>query len=147
MANSRTLTTANSVLMLAVDTIFPVPMQITGFSADDITSSDAVTPKETSMGIDGRLSAGFVPVPIPQNIVLQADSLSIDFFEQWVTFEQSAQETYFATGTLLIPGLEKSYTMMRGVLMNHAAMPTLRKTTQPRTFMIQWEKVIPAPEF
>jgi hypothetical protein len=147
VANSRTLTTANSVLLLSVDTIFPVAVQITGFSADDITNSDAVTSKEMSMGIDGRLSAGFVPVAIPQNIVLQSDSLSVDFFEQWISYEASTAETYFATGTLLIPSLEKSYTMNRGVLMSHAAMPSLRKTAQPRTFMINWESVIPAPNF
>lgn len=145
--NTRTLTSANAKLLIAVDTIFPIPIQIAGFSTDDMTDMDAITPKETVMGIDGRLSAGFVPVPVTQNIVLQADSSSIDFFENWFTYEQQARETYFASGSLLIPGVQKGYAMTRGVLTGYAPIPALRKTAQPRRFSIVWQTVTPAPSF
>lgn len=145
MANNRTLTSANSVLTLAVSPIFPAPIRIQGFSTDDVTDMDAVTPKETMMGIDGRLSAGFVPVPITQNITLQADSPSVDFFEDWFTFEQQARETYFALGQLVLPSVGKVYAMTRGVLTGYAPIPAARKTLQPRRFSIIWERVSPAP--
>lgn len=145
--NTRTLTSANAKLLLAVDTIFPIPVQIAGFSTDDMTDMDAITPKETMMGIDGRLSAGFVPVPVTQNITLQADSSSIDFFENWYTYEQQVRETYFASGSLIIPGTQKGYAMVRGVLTGYVPIPALRKTAQPRRFSIVWQSVTPAPSF
>lgn len=145
MANNRTLTSANSTLLIAVNLVFPIPIKIQGYSTDDMTGMDAISPKEVSMGIDGRLSAGYVPVPTTQNITLQADSQSIDFFEAWHLYEQQTKETLFATGTLIVPGAEKAYAMTRGVLTNYAPIADLRRNLQPRRFSLVWEKVIPAP--
>lgn len=147
MANSRTLTSANSTLLIAVGSVFPVAVKIQGYSTDDMTDMDAITPKEVSMGIDGRLSAGFVNVPVTQNITLQADSLSNDFFEAWHGYEQQTRETLFATGTLIVPGAQKAYAMTRGVLTAYAPIAALRRSLQPRRFSIVWEKVLPAPTF
>jgi hypothetical protein len=143
--NTRTLTSANSTLLLAVGIVFPVAVKIQGYATDDMTGMDAISPKEVSMGIDGRLSAGYVPVPTTQNITLQADSLSIDFFEAWHTYEQQVRETLFATGTLIVPGAQKAYAMTRGVLTNYAPIADLRRNLQPRRFSIVWESVAPAP--
>lgn len=145
MANNRTLTSANSTLLLAVNLVFPVAVKIQGYSTDDMTDMDAITPKETAMGVDGRLSAGFIPVPVTQNVSLQADSESNDFFEAWYTYEQQSKETLFATGTLIMPGVNKAIAMTRGVLTGYSPIAALRKTLQPRRFSIVWEKVIAAP--
>lgn len=145
--NNRTLTAANSNLLISVASIFPLPIKIQGFSADDITDMDSVTSKETSMGIDGRLSAGFVPAPITQNITLQADSPSIDFFEDWFTYERQSRDAYVATGQLILPATGKTYAMTRGFLTNYAPIPAARRTLQPRRFTIIWENVAPAPTF
>lgn len=143
--NTRTLTSANCTFLLTVSPIFPAAVKISGFSADDITDMDAITPKESVMGIDGRLSAGYVPVPITQNIMLQADSLSNDFFDGWANYERSTRETYFAQGSLIVPATEKVYVLTRGVLTNFAPIPALRRTLQPRRFSIVWQGVIPTP--
>lgn len=144
--NNRTLTSANSIILISVASIFPVPQRMQGFSTDDLTDMDAVEPKETSMGIDGRLSAGFVPVAVRQNITLQADSLSNDFFERWAQFERQAKEAYVATGTLILPGAQRQYAMTRGFLQSISPIPAARKTLQPRKYTIVWERVEPAPQ-
>ncbi len=79
--NNRTLTSANAILLLSVNGLFDTARRIEGFSSDDITDADAIETVETSMGVDGRLSGGYVHVATRQKIVLQADSLSIEFFE------------------------------------------------------------------
>lgn len=145
MANNRTLTAANSTLLLAAGVVFPVPIKIQGYSTDDMTGMDAISPKEVSMGIDGRLSAGYVPVPVTQNISLQADSESNDFFEAVHAYEQQTRETMFFTGTLIVPGVARVYAMTRGVLTNYAPIADLRRTLQPRRFSLVWEKVAAAP--
>lgn len=147
MANNRTLTSANSTLLLAVGSVFPVAVKIQGYSTDDMSDMDAISPKEISMGIDGRLSAGFVNVPTTQNITLQADSPSIDFFEAWYAYEQQTRETLFATGTMIVPGVEKAYALVRGVLTSYVPIAAMRRSLQPRRFSLVWEKVLPAPTF
>lgn len=145
--NNRTLTAANAILLIAVDKLFVVPQRLQGFSADDITDMDSVNPAETSMGVDGRLSAGFVPVPIVQNISLQADSLSNDTFESWVEYERNAKEKLVCTGTLIVPATQRSYAMTRGFLTGIAPIPSLKRSLQPRRYTITWERVSPAPSF
>jgi hypothetical protein len=145
MANTRTLTSANAILYIAVASLFPTAQRIQGFSADNITESDSTTPTQTSMGIDGRLSGGFIPVPVMQNIELQADSLSNDLFEQWIEAEKSVREAYVASGTLIIAATQRRYTMTRGFLTGIPQMPSLGNIIKPRRYGITWESVSPAP--
>lgn len=145
MANNRTLTSANAILLIAVDLVFPVAQRIQGFSTDDITDMDAMEPVETAMGVDGRLSAGYVPVSIRQNITLQADSESNDFFDDWATYEINRREKSVASGTLIIPGLKRQHTLYRGFLRSYPPIAALRKTSQPRRYTIEWERHYPAP--
>lgn len=146
MANNRTLTSANAILLIAVNPIYPIAVRIQGFSADDITDMDNIDPVETSMGIDGRLSAGFVPVAVRQNITLQADSKSNDFFEYWSTYERTQREKLVASGTLIIPATKRQYTMTRGFLRTYSPMPAARRSLQPRRFTLEWEQVVPTPK-
>jgi len=143
--NNRTLTSANSILLLSVDPIFPIPIRLQGFSADDVTSIDALEPTETSMGIDGRLSAGYVPVPVSQNITLQADSESNDFFDFWANYERQAKEKVVASGTIILPGTQAQYVLFRGFLRGYAPLPDVKRTLQPRRFTVVWERITPAP--
>lgn len=145
--NTRTLTSADCIFTLSVDPIFPVAIRLQGFSADDITDMDAQTPKEVSMGVDGRLSAGFVPVPTVQNVSLQADSESNDFFEFWATWERTNRQALVATGQIILPSVKRVYICARGFLSSYAPMPSARKTLQPRRYGITWQSVTPAPEF
>lgn len=145
MANTRTLTSANAILLISVAGLFDVAQRVQGFSTDDMTDTDPTDTGETSMGIDGRLSAGFVPVAVMQNITLQADSESLDFFERWDTTEQAIREKYVASGSLLVPATNRKYDMTRGFLRSVTRTALLKKTLQPRRVTIAWERVTPAP--
>lgn len=143
--NNRTLTSANCILILSVTGLFDSGQRIQGFAADDITDTADVQPGEVSMGVDGRLSAGFVPVPIVQNIALQADSQSNDLFESWWGAERSAREKYVASGVLIIPATTRKYTLLRGFLTSMPPTASLKRTLQPRRYGITWERLDPAP--
>lgn len=145
MANTRTITAANAVLMLGITGLYNTPRRIQGFSADDVTDLDALAVGETSMGVDGRLSAGFVFNAISQNITLQADSESNDVFENWQQAERQRREKYVAFGSILIKATGRRYTLTRGFLVNTTLMPAVRKTLQPRRFTLSWESVSSGP--
>ena len=138
---ARTITAANAVYMLGVTGLFPAPQLLQGYSADAAFETEAVEPVETQMGVDGRLSAGYVPVPTMQTISLQADSLSTDLFETWYGAEQTARESYIAFGTIILPSTGRKYTMTRGFLSSIVQVPSTRKVLQPRGFRITWESV------
>lgn len=143
--NTRTLTAANAVLTLSVAGLYDTPRQIEGFSSDDVTDSGSIDTAETSMGVDGRLSAGWLAVEIMQTITLQADSLSNDFFENWRQAEAQVREKYVASGTLIIPATGRKYAMTRGFLKGVAPFGAVRKTLQPRAYTITWESISAAP--
>ena len=131
--------------MLGVVGLYSTPRRMQGFSSDDITDMDALTVGETSMGVDGRLSAGFVFNAVNQNITLQADSESVDFFENWQQAEGQRREKYVAFGSILIRATGKRYVMSRGFLMSASLVPAMRKTLQPRRFALTWESVTNSP--
>lgn len=139
-----TITAANAVIMLAITGLYSAPQQIQGFSAEDIFDVEDQEPAEIVMGVDGRLSAGFVYVPAIWGVTLQADSVSNDLFDNWNRAQKAARDIYFAQGSVLLPSIGKSFTMTRGVLSRYPPLPGAAKTLKPRKFGITWESVSPA---
>jgi hypothetical protein len=141
----RTITSPNAALFLSISGLYSIPQQIQGFAADDITDFAEVNSSEIVMGVDGKLSGGFVYMPIPQGIALQADSDSNDLFDTWYASQQAAGELFVATGILRLPSVTKTYTMTRGFLTTYKAAPDVKKTLQPRKYTITWQTVLVAP--
>ena len=140
-----TLTAANSVLLLSVRSLFTVPQRIQGFATDDAFATEAVEPAEVQMGVDGNMSAGYVPVVTPMTISLQADSASNDFFDTWIASQKAAREIYFGDGVIQLPSLSKSYVMTKGVLTSIQQFAGVRKVMQPRAYRITWESLNVVP--
>ena len=71
-----TITSANSVFTIVIAGLFPAPVQLQGYASDKAFTTEALDLAEVQMGVDGRMTAGFVPNPTKQTITLQADSPS-----------------------------------------------------------------------
>jgi len=140
----KSITSANSVIMLSITGLFPVPQQLQGFAADDVFDNDPLPSAETIMGVDGRLSGGFVFVEVKQNYALQADSASIDIFDQWWAAQQQIRDVYTANGVVLLTTVGKKWTMTKGFLTNYKPIPDIKKLLQPQRFTITWERISPA---
>ena len=139
------ITSANAVLTISVSTLFPQPVPLQQFSAEDIYTAEAIAIAEVVMGVDGRQSGGYTPRPVPQQISLQSDSPSIDFFEQWANNTALNKTVYGAQGVLILPSLNRQWTMNNGILAMFKPMPDAAKILQPRRFTISWESVQSAP--
>ncbi len=137
----RSITAANAVYMLSIFPVFPIPVQLQGFAADDVFSTDPQTVAETSMGVDGLLSAGFVFNAVTQNITLQANSDSNNIFDAWQQAQKAVKDTYFANAVIMLRGIGSKWTMTNGVLTTYPPMPDAKKVLQPRRFGITWESV------
>jgi hypothetical protein len=139
-----TITAANSVITLTVTGLFAA-QQLQGFATDDAFSAEAVSTAETLMGIDGRLSGGFVHVKKPTLIHLQADSPSIALFDSWGAAQEAQKELYWAQGSITLPALGLSFTLIQGALENYQPFSAVKKVLQPRQFTIVWQQISPQP--
>ena len=139
------ITSANSIYHLSIKNLYAVPQQLQGFAADDIFDTEGIEAAEMMMGVDGRLSAGFVYVPIKQSISLQADSPSATLFEVWYAKQQAIRELYRASATIILPAVGMVYVCSNGVLTHYSPIPDAKKVLQPRKFGIAWESVVGAP--
>ena len=93
------ITSANAVLMMSVNSIYSTPVQIQGFSADDVFDVEPLQSAEVLMGVDGIQSGGFVYVSVKQSIALQADSASNVVFDTWWAQQQARGDIYYAKHT------------------------------------------------
>lgn len=141
----KTITAANSIILLSVEGLYDVAQQLQGFAADDVFDTEAMTTAETTMGVDGRLSGGFAFVPVRMNIALQADSDSNLLFENWMAAEMKAQEVFIANAQVQLPAIQRKYVLTRGFLTSHPPTPAARKVLQSRRYQITWERISPAP--
>lgn len=142
---AKTLTTANSSLTLLVRGLFPVPVSIQGYATDDSFAIDDVDPSERYMGVDGKLSAGYVPYTTKLTIMLQADSESMDIFDTTLAAQVANKELFIFDGTLIIQGSGEKCTFTKGYMAEITPAPTGKKVLQPRRFSIEFEGYSKAP--
>lgn len=136
-----TITSANSVFTIVIPSLYPSPVQLQGYSADRAFATDAIDMAEIQMGVDGRMTAGYVPTPVRQTITLQADSPSRNIFETLIQATKAAREIYYISGTILLPSTGESFSLLRGVLTNAKLIPDAQKVLQPVDYVITWERV------
>lgn len=135
------ITSSNSIYTLSVTDLFTSPIQLQGFSAEDIFTTQPLASVETLMGIDGVLSGGFVFVPVVQSISLQADSASNDVFDQWYQAQQLAKDVYTAEGIIILTSIGKKWNLSNGYLSSYPPMPDAAKTLRPRRYAITWNSM------
>jgi len=141
----RTITAADATFVLSSADFALAATILEGYAADAAFATDNVDTAETTLGVDGRLSAGWVPRSYNQTITLAPDSPSRSVFESLVGAQDAARTVYRLNGVINMPGNQYSYSLSRGVLKNYSAIPTAQRMLQPMTFVIEWEKVIPVP--
>lgn len=138
-----TLTTANSVLALTTEALFPAAQILTGYAADNIFEADAVENGEYSMGIDGKLSAGFVFNEIPLTLTLQADSPALSLFEQIWQYEVSNRTKLQQQLTITLPANRRRYDMKAGFMRSYKA-PAGQKILQPGVVGFVFARIEPS---
>lgn len=138
------LTGANTIIVFSINGLFPVPQQLQGFDVDDVFDTDAIESAQVRMGVDGKMSAGFVFVEVKQNFALQADSPSIDFFDSWWAAQQVARVILRATAVVTLTEVGKKWTMTNGVLTSYKPIPDTKKLLQAQKFQVTWESMFPA---
>lgn len=141
----RSITSADSVFSISSADFALAATILEGYAADAAFAMENADTAETMLGVDGKLSAGWVPRSYNQTITLQADSKSRAVFDALVMAQDVSRQIFRLNGVITLPGNQYSYTLSRGVLKNYTAMPTAQRVLQPLTFVIEWERVLAVP--
>lgn len=141
---AKSLTSANAIILLSVPGLISTPQQLQGFAAEDIFDADAIDVAETVMGADGKMSAGWVPSIKVLNVTLQADSDSVDLFEQWYAAQVAVREIYFGAGSVYLRATQRKYQLVKIALKNYKPLPDGKKILQSRKFALHMEDITSA---
>ena len=137
-----TITSNNSSFALAVTGLFNTPQLLQGYAADDMFSTEAVDRAEVVMGVDGKLSAGKIFVPVQMTIMLMPTSPSMQMFDRWMSTEDGLGDVLPAQAVIIMPSIGRKFTLSNGVLTKAQRMPAAKKTLQPLSYTITWESVV-----
>ena len=137
----KTITAANSIYWLSVGGIFPVAQKIEGYAADAGFAFDPVNLTENVMGVDGNMSAGYVPAMTIQTISIMPDSPSLSLFEIWQGAMKTSREIFYANATIVIPSIQRKYVLTKGTLSTAPPGPGVKKVLQAMEFKITWQSV------
>lgn len=138
---SRTLTSANSEFVITVPGVFAGPQFIQGYMTDDAFGTEDVSPAEAKIGVDGRKSSGYTPYLVKQLIHIQADSDSIDIFEQWLGALNAVRDDLPGDASIWAPSLGKAWSFTNGTLTRAKVMPDAKKLFEGQSYEITWERV------
>lgn len=139
------ITSANSVLAIGVNSVFPQAQILQGFAQDDAYTMPSVETTENRMGVDGIKSAGWIPQLKEMEIILQPDSPSISFFESWYAAQEAARDILVAFGSIDQPAIGRTYVLTNGTLKNYSPFATAKKVLEPRRFSIVFQAALGAP--
>jgi len=127
---TATLTVANSSIAITVEGLYPSSTLLKGYAADNVFEAAAVENGEFQMGIDGKLSAGFVYNPIDFTLTLQADSESLGIFEEIWQYETTNRNKLKVGMTVALPANGKRYGLVDGYIRSFKA-PAGQRILQP----------------
>lgn len=139
--NPKTITSANAVFLLGVTNLYSTPVQLQGFATDAMFMTESADQAETYLGVDGIMSAGWIPQMYEQTITFQANSASIAIFDNWRLQQNAMQELFNAFATISITGTGNKYSLSNGVLKSATVIPEAAKTLRPRAFKITWNTI------
>jgi hypothetical protein len=133
-----TITSASSIVMLSVASVFPTAQQLRGFGVDEAFDTEPTEAAEVQLGVDGFAAAGWVPRLVVQTFTLHAASPDFTIFEDWIAAQDLIEEVLYAAATITIPAIKRKYNFAQGALTRFPSLPNARKTLQQRQFTITW---------
>lgn len=141
MSDTNSLTSANSSFVITAPPVFVTPYQMMGYASDKAFTFDATELAEVNMGVDGRMTGGFVPTPVKQAVSLQGDSPSKEFFALVMQYMKARREIVYLTATITLPSTGEVFALTRGILTSGHQIPSAQKILQPVEFSITWQSV------
>lgn len=135
------ITSANSVLVLTSNDLYPAGVQLQQFSADSSISQADEEIASDRMGVDGHMAAGWIPAIKAVTIALEPSSPSVEVFDTIYKASQANRRTYSLNLTVNVPSIGKTVTYKNGILKNWKLLPDHQQVLGPINAVIDFESV------
>ncbi|OBX10413.1 hypothetical protein QV09_05535 [Gallibacterium salpingitidis] len=132
----KTLTSANSILMLRSSGFNDNWVNMEQYAADNAFDFGQGSIAETAMGVDGVQSGGFTPYEVDLNIHLQANSPSRDYMDSAINYFNNQQEVAPFEVSCEIPSIKKRY-QASGFLTQVSAATNAKKLLESATYTLK----------
>ncbi len=123
------ITSANSTLILTVNTIFPAGLALQMFSVDQGINMEEIVVADTRMSLDGHMVAGYIPSIKTVQIGLEPASPSYEALCQLYRLTEQRRGFYECGMVLTIPDLNGGsiFTWSKGVLVSGTILPPVQQ--------------------
>jgi len=133
-----TLTSANTVFTLAVPGLLP-PTSFSGWAPEEIYEVEDIDNTEIQMGMDGKLSAGWVPKAVAIRFTLQVNSPFNGFFDTWAQSQAQVQDVYPSYGEIVQPSIGLAWALANGFLGSRSPLASAGRVLKVRNYTVHFE--------
>jgi hypothetical protein len=139
--NPRNITAANSS-MNAASVLGEIVFE--GYSADNAFSSENVTGVETKIGVDGIMSAGYVPTIKTHNVTLEASSSTIPILMNLAQLCEATKMPQIMAFSIEIPAVSLRF-LFTASLTSWPPILSATRMLEPAQFGFQYSDVVAVP--
>lgn len=138
------ITSANATLVLSCADFALASVSVEGFAVDDAWSFEETEHVVTQKGVDGKMSAGWVPVLNNMRINFSPDSPFNVQMMALLQAQKTARKPFIISGVLSVPALNKVFTLSKGVCTRAKTVPDGARVLGPQAYTITFDDVSPA---
>lgn len=140
MAYVHDITSANSILVMTVEDLYPAGVRLQQFAVDNAATMDQIQIAETRMGVDGHMAAGYTPAIHPLVIHLEASSPSYQIMVNLYQAERALRTPLDITMVATIPSIGQVYTWSVGTLKSGSPFHSVQRVLSPSQWGFDFEK-------
>lgn len=138
------ITSANSTLIITVSALAIASVAMEGYAVDNAWALDDAETAVAQVGIDGKMTAGWVPRLNPLTLSFAPNSPSVATLSTIINAQDTQMTIYTLQGVLSCPSVGKSWTLSNGVLTRAKMIPDGSRILGPQSFQMTFESVRPA---
>ena len=138
------ITSANSTLIITVSALANASVAMEGYAVDNAWALDDAETAVAQVGVDAKMTAGWVPRLNPLTLSFAPNSPSVATLSAIITAQDANMTIYTLQGVLSCPSIGKSWTLSNGVLTRGKMIPDGSRILGPQSFQLTFESARPA---
>ena len=138
------ITSANSTLIITVSALAIASVAMEGYAVDNAWALDDAETAVAQVGVDAKMTAGWVPRLTPLTLSFAPNSPSVATLSAIITAQDTNMTIYTLQGVLSCPSVSKSWTLSNGVLTRGKIIPDGSRILGPQSFQLTFESARPA---
>ena len=135
------ITSADAVVIMRVETIYPTGVELTGFATDSMWDVAQQVMAEVKQGADGQTYAGWIPQLKEITFHLESPSPARGYLQNVAATQEKNKTVYATELEITLPALKERFKLYSGALQAGQPIPTAAATLQAGDWVFKFGKV------